>query len=67
MKDFQNGRYVFECDTCGNTLETGAREWGDAINALRDGGWTAVPTDDSLQDWQHRCPDCRFNKGRSRR
>lgn len=54
MKDVQNGEIVFECDSCDETLETGASpaEWPQAKACLAREGWKAHQVG---QDWIHSC------------
>lgn len=53
-------RIHFECDTCGEALDTETSDFRDAVEMLRAEGWTAVPFGST---WHHRCPDCRFPEG----
>ncbi len=55
MIDRQHGYIVFECDGCGDTLETGEREWNDAMSEFRSESWRAFKDDDG---WNHYCPSC---------
>jgi len=55
MIDRQHGQVVFECDDCGQTLETGESDFGDAMNAYKDEGWRSKK---ERTGWLHLCPDC---------
>jgi hypothetical protein len=55
MMDRQHGMIIFECDVCGDTLETGERDFNEA-KAIQDReGWKARKIG---SDWCHSCPDC---------
>ena len=56
-RDGYKGPVTFECDVCGNTLDTGEEDFRDAINALKEeAGWTLKKIKD---DWLHLCSfDC---------
>lgn len=54
MIDRQHGLYVFECDACGDTLDTHEREF-EAANAMRrEEGWLAEKVG---RDWVHYCSE----------
>lgn len=55
MLDNQKGCIVFECDNCGNVLETGARNFEAARNCLRRQGWHPYKEGN---EWKHSCDDC---------
>ena len=61
MLDRQKGDVVFECDGCGEVLETGQADFGAALSLLRRDGWRAVKAGD---DWEHYCLACRAGAGR---
>jgi hypothetical protein len=46
---------VFECDECGDNLETGTNDWDEALDYMRDNDWTAQKIDDV---WCHFCFGC---------
>lgn len=48
-------KLAFECDFCGDPLETGKREFEDAIKALRKAGWTSSKIEGA---WHHYCDEC---------
>lgn len=56
MIDRQHGEIIFECDDCGDTLETGESEWVDAQAEFRREGWRAQ---NLSGEWLHLCADCR--------
>jgi len=58
MLDKQKGEFVFECDMCGNTLETGTSNFEAARNLLRRERWVAYKSND---DWKHLCDACKLN------
>jgi len=50
-----HGDFVFECDSCGNALETNEDDFNVAISALKREGWKSAKSGSS---WKHICPDC---------
>lgn len=57
MMDRQHGKIVFECDACGDTLETGEREFSDAWDMAKSDGWRVRKIEPS-NVWVHSCPKC---------
>jgi hypothetical protein len=55
MLDRQKGDVVFECDICGNVLETETSDFESARNLLRREGWRTLKVGDV---WMHKCPSC---------
>lgn len=55
MLDRIYGQIAFECDACGDVLETGEKEFGEAKAFLDAEGWRARKIG---TDWIHRCPEC---------
>jgi len=55
MMDQQKGNFVFECDPCGETLETNTANFNAALNMLKREGWKARKIDDV---WTHKCEKC---------
>lgn len=55
MLDRVHGRIVFECDDCGDPLETDETDFAEAMQMMRDEGWKSVKYGDV---WQHRCAGC---------
>jgi hypothetical protein len=47
--------FVFECDACGDNLETDEDEFHDALNFFKDADWRAEKFDDV---WVHHCFGC---------
>ena len=45
MLDRQKGDVVFECDGCGDVLDTGTGDFSSALSAMRRDGWRAVQLD----------------------
>jgi hypothetical protein len=56
MIDRQHGNLVYECDTCGETLETDTRDFDDARSQFRREGWHAQRN--GSNHWEHRCGGC---------
>ena len=52
----QDGIVIFECDNCGEELDTDETEFVDALDVLREEGWKAFKVSG---DWVHHCGDCR--------
>ena len=55
MIDRQGGDIVFECDTCGEVLESGTADFGSAWNYAKREGWRARKIG---TEWVHACPKC---------
>lgn len=55
MLDRQYGKLVYECDSCGDTLETEAREFPEADEIRRSNDWKVRKIG---RDWIHGCPKC---------
>lgn len=55
MIDRQRGKIIFECDACGDTLETDESDFADANRARRDAGWAAVHV--KGDEWAHYCSE----------
>ena len=63
MLDRQHGNIVFECDGCGDTLETGTRNFDEAKAQLDSEGWKVRKIG---ADWIHGCPSCGVSDGARR-
>jgi len=50
-----HGLVTFECDTCGQQLDTETRDWNVALTQMRESGWSARKIG---QDWIHACDEC---------
>lgn len=50
-----HGKIVFECDSCGDALDTETAEFAEAKDKLDAEGWKTFKT---ANDWSHKCPDC---------
>ncbi len=50
-----HGRIVFECDDCGELLETGVADFTEANIARREEHWTSQKVSDV---WMHYCEEC---------
>ncbi len=59
MIDRQRGEIIYECDGCDETIETGERDWPDAMACFRREGWRAEKVG---EDWTHLCPRCQNRK-----
>jgi hypothetical protein len=55
MLDRQHGNIVFECDGCGDILDTETSNFNAARNMLKRDGWRAIKIG---TDWQHYCTGC---------
>jgi hypothetical protein len=55
MLDRQRGKYIFECDSCGEVLETDTTDFNEARRISNDSDWHARKFGD---DWQHGCSSC---------
>ncbi len=52
---------VFECDECGEELETDCRDFDAALQQLRDSGWKASRlriAGGDWREWNHYCLVC---------
>jgi hypothetical protein len=50
-----HGRHVFECDACGETLETETKDFSEALRIMRSAEWRARQVG---SDWVHTCFGC---------
>lgn len=58
-----SGRLSFTCDgpSCHEYLESGTRDFFDALKHIREHGWVArKPKEENV--WKHFCPECRGKK-----
>jgi hypothetical protein len=55
--DRQYGKINFECDNCGDTIETESKDFDEAMSAMRADGWRSVRDDGA---WKHYCKECKF-------
>ena len=55
MLDRQRGHIIFECDVCGDTLETDMRDFTEARTAFNNEGWRSRKLG---ADWIHYCAEC---------
>ena len=55
MLDRQHGNIVFECDVCGETLDSDTRDFNEALRILKNESWSARKIG---VDWCHSCSDC---------
>lgn len=47
--------FEFECDDCGETLDTSETEWTEAMRVMKNAGWVSRKNGNS---WEHFCPQC---------
>jgi Fe2+ or Zn2+ uptake regulation protein len=52
----QYGHIAFECDSCGDILETDLDDFDFAYAQAKQQGWKAIKA--MSGEWEHRCPDC---------
>jgi hypothetical protein len=55
MIDRQHGKFLVECDSCDEVLETGTGDFDEAREKLRQEGWKARKL---AGVWLHGCPKC---------
>lgn len=55
MMDRQNGDIIFECDHCGDTLDTETGDFSEAWAQAKSDGWNTRKVG---SDWFHSCPGC---------
>lgn len=55
MMDRQKGDLVFECDGCGEVLETDTSNFEAAQSVLKRNGWKPEKNNDI---WEHYCNGC---------
>lgn len=59
MTRVQPSKFItFRCDICRGEIDTETNYWRDAIEELRNRGWTVNPF--AKPAATHRCPLCRF-------
>lgn len=61
-----HGRHHFECDSCGEVLDTDTKDWTEALRIMREQNWRARQIGN---DWVHSCfgcaePDARNTRAR---
>jgi Fe2+ or Zn2+ uptake regulation protein len=56
MLDRQKGNIVFQCDECGEVLETNTNDFDSARNLLKRERWAVEKIDG---EWEHYCSNCR--------
>lgn len=52
----QNGKFVVECNTCDEVLETNTGDFATAKELLDTERWSAHKVKD---EWEHYCPRCK--------
>lgn len=58
------GKHVWECDACGETLQTDTPDYSEALQHLRDAKWRAQQIG---SDWVHACFGCKDKGARDER
>lgn len=59
MLERQRGGVIsFECDGCGDVLDTGERDFVEAKSQLDSEAWTARESPPGSRVWQHYCQTC---------
>lgn len=53
----QKGQIIFECNECGETLDTGTGDF-DAAKAKLDAEEWKASKEPNMAEWDHTCPDC---------
>jgi hypothetical protein len=56
------GDIEFECDNCGDSIETHTDDFTDALNFAKGEGWSARPVDGV---WKHFCDATCLEEGTS--
>ena len=54
-RNFYGGPINVHCDTCPEAVETGTRDFAEALTLIKDDGWRVRRIGD---EWVHFCPDC---------
>jgi hypothetical protein len=57
MIDRQHGAIIFECDGCGESLNTECHDFNEALYSLRTHDWKAKKEAGAI--WCHYCPGCK--------
>lgn len=52
------GSIVFECDGCGDNLDTSTLDFIEARTTIKEAEWNSR-RDDAANAWQHFCPRCK--------
>ncbi len=59
MLDRQYGKFVVECDTCGDTLETETKDFNEAREIMQRNGWKIRGEGKPPNTvWIHGCSKC---------
>jgi hypothetical protein len=53
------GDIVFQCDDCGELLETLTGNFGAARNLMKREGWCSIRLQVEGEDWSHFCSKCK--------
>ena len=52
----ENGKIVFCCDMCSDTIDTEEKDFAEALKIARKIGWLFMK--DGGNGWAHICPTC---------
>lgn len=55
MLDKQRGKFIVECDVCGDVLDTEESDFNAARDVMTNNGWKARKFG---ADWNHSCAGC---------
>lgn len=47
--------FSVSCDSCPEVVDLETKDFGEALNKMRELGWVAIRTGNA---WEHECPDC---------
>jgi hypothetical protein len=56
MMDRQKGKFVVECNACGDVLDTTHSDFNAAREAMTEENWQARKN--KKDEWEHFCPSC---------
>lgn len=60
MLDRQHGKILFECDGCGEVLQTDTGDFTAALALMKSDGWSNRRLGrGEVADWNHYCPKCK--------
>jgi hypothetical protein len=55
MLDRQKGKFVVECDSCPEVLDTETSDFPEALDMMKREGWNIRKI---AGEWLHGCPKC---------
>jgi hypothetical protein len=50
-----DGKWVADCDSCSENIETSSSTWDEALQEIKAAGWRSAMKDGA---WAHLCPSC---------